>query len=113
MKDDTVILMYLLKAKMNLKNQNLIEAKRLLDISAKRYEENINDFRYVDFDIYLSDTYGDIYYDRAQYDKSLEFHKASEALAKEGGVSTMKLHMLKIYILIMKLLKIMKMQIFI
>lgn len=85
MKDDTVILMYLLKAKMNLKNQNLIEAKRLLDISAKRYEENINDFRYVDFDIYLSDTYGDIYYDRAQYDKSLEFHKASEALAKEGG----------------------------
>lgn len=99
MKEDTVILMYLLKSKINLKNRNLIEAKRLLDISAKRYEENINNFRYVDFDIYLLDTYGDIYYDELQYDKALEYHKASEALAKERGTSYYESqHAEKIYI---------------
>lgn len=84
-REDTITLIHLLKSKVSLKENKPLEAKKILDIAKERYESNYNSFTYLDFDIFLTQEYGNIYYELNDFEQALTYHKQAESVAIERG----------------------------
>lgn len=74
-----------MKSKVSLKENKPLEAKKILDIAKERYESNYNSFTYLDFDIFLTQEYGNIYYELNDFEQALTYHKQAESVAIERG----------------------------
>ena len=74
-----------MKSKVSLKENKPLEAKKILDIAKERYESNYNSFTYLDFDIFLTQEYGNIYYELNDFEQALTYHKQAESVGIERG----------------------------
>lgn len=64
---------YLVYSRYNISTDNLDEALKYASMAEQCYEEEVT-FNYANFDIFIKDLYGDIYYKKGDYEKALEYY---------------------------------------
>ena len=88
-KENFITCMYVDKADLETRLDNPLEAKRLLDVAADRFEKS-KSFSFYDLDITIAQEYGDIDYKLENYEDALIHHKYAEKLTNERGLSYLK-----------------------
>lgn len=72
-KRDELTKYYLEYARYSFSIDNLDDALKYANMSEERYKEEVS-FSYANFDIFIKDLYGDIFFKEGDYDKALEYY---------------------------------------
>ena len=72
-KRDELTKYYQVYAMYSIATDNLDKALEYTNMTEQRYKEEVT-FSYANFDIYINDLYGDIYYKKGEYDKALNYY---------------------------------------